>query len=106
LTNKKDAMKQIGKKYNRQEVLHTSMNSSEARETREAESKSLAEHHIISECRNLPIPLFNLVQTNSKDPAIKVWTTSYPSLSVAATKNPAELYLKTQGSSPWANSRA
>jgi hypothetical protein len=99
-------MKQIGKKYNRQEVLRASTNSSEAHETREAKSKSLAEHHVISECRNLPIPLFNFVQTNSKDPAVKVWTTSYPSLSVAATKNSAGLYLKAQGSSPRTNSQA
>ena len=49
LTNKKDAMKQIGKKYNRQEALCTSTNHLEAREMREAESKSLANHHIISE---------------------------------------------------------
>jgi hypothetical protein len=88
-------MKQIGKKYSRQEALRTSMNSSEAHETREAESKSLADHHVISECRNSPISLFSLVQTNSKDPAMKVWTTSYPSMSVAATKNTAGLYLKT-----------
>jgi hypothetical protein len=71
------------------------MNSSEAHETREAESKSLANHHVISECRNSPIPLFTLVQTNSRDPAMKVRTTSYPSVPVAATKNTAGLYLKT-----------
>ncbi len=88
-------MKQIGKKYSRQEALCTSMNSSEAHETREAESKSLANHHVISECRNSPIPLFTLVQTNSRDPAMKVRTTSYPSVPVAATKNTAGLYLKT-----------
>jgi hypothetical protein len=78
-------MKQIGKKYNRQEVLRTTMNASEAHETKEAESKSLSEHHIISECRNLPISLFNFVQTNSRDPATKVWTTFYPNLSVSVT---------------------
>jgi len=72
LTNKKDAMKQIGKKYNRQEALRTSTNPLEACETKEAESKSLVEHHIISESRNSPISIFNLVQTNSKDPAMKV----------------------------------
>jgi hypothetical protein len=70
LTNKKNPMKQIGRKYNRQEVLRPSPEV--ARETQEAESKSRALHHVISESRNLPISLFNLVQTNSNDPAMKV----------------------------------
>ena len=65
-------MKQIGKKYNRQEALRPLTNSSEAHEAREAEFKSHALHHVISESRNSPISLFSLVQTNSKDPAIKV----------------------------------
>ena len=72
LTNKKDPMKQIGKKYNRYEALRPSADSSEVREVKEADSKSLADHHIISASRNSPISLFNLVRTNSKDPAMKV----------------------------------
>jgi len=99
-------MKQIGKKYNRQEVLRITMNPSEAQETKEAESRSLSEHHIISESLNFPISLFNFVQTNSRDPATKVWTTFYLHLFVSATKILAGLYLKTQGSSSWADSWA
>ena len=65
-------MKQIGKKYNRQEALRPSTDSSEVHEAKEAESKSHALHHVISESRNSPVSLFNLVQTNSNDPAMKV----------------------------------
>jgi len=73
LTNKKDSMKQIRKKYNRHEALRPSADSSEVREVKEADSKSLADHHVISTSRNSPISLFNLVHTNSTDPAMKVW---------------------------------
>jgi len=74
LTNKKDAMKQIGKKYNRQEALRPSQNSSELekQEVKEAATRSLENHHIISESRNLPVSLFSFVQTNCNDPATKV----------------------------------
>jgi hypothetical protein len=72
LTNKKDAMKQIGKKYNRQEALRLSNNSSEEQEIKEAASRSLEDHHVISESRNSPISLFSFIQTNSNDPATKV----------------------------------
>ena len=66
-------MKQIGKKYNRHEALRLSTDSSEAREVKEADSKGLADHHTISASRNSPVSLFNLVHTNSMDPATKVW---------------------------------
>jgi hypothetical protein len=73
LTNKKDPMKQIGKKYNRHEALRPSTNPSELQEAKEAESECLADHHVISGSRNSPISLFNFVQTNRKDSATKVW---------------------------------
>lgn len=66
-------MKQIGKKYNRHEALRPSNNYSEDLEVKEADSKGLADHHIISESQNFPIALFNFVRTNSEDPAIKAW---------------------------------
>ena len=72
LTNKKDPMNQIGKKYNRHEALRPSADHSELHETKEADSESIAGHHVISKSRNSPIFLFNFVQTNSKDPATKV----------------------------------
>jgi len=74
LTNKKDAMKQVGKKYNRQEALQPSNNSSEPeeQEIKEAASRSLEDHHVISESRNSPISLFSFIQTNRNDSATKV----------------------------------
>jgi len=66
-------MKQIGKKYNRHEALRLSVDPSEAQEVKEADSRGLADHHIISASRNSPISLFNFVQTNSRDLAMKVW---------------------------------
>jgi hypothetical protein len=65
-------MSQIGKKYNRHEALRPSTDSSEAREAEEADTESIATHHVISKSQNIPVSLFNFVQTNSKDPAIKV----------------------------------
>ena len=74
LTNKKDPMKQIRKKYNRHEALRPLTNPSELREAlKEADSERLADHHVISRSRNSPISLFNFVQTNGKDPTTKVW---------------------------------
>jgi hypothetical protein len=72
LTNKKDPMNQIGKKYNRHEALRPSTEPSEVHETKEADSESIAGHHVVSKSRNSPIFLFNFVQINSKDPATKV----------------------------------
>ena len=66
-------MNQIGKKYNRQEALRPSNNFPEEREIKEAASRSLEDHHVISESRNSPVSLFSFVQTNRNDPAIKVW---------------------------------
>jgi len=69
LTNKKDAMKQIGKKYNRMEALR----GSEKVEIEEAENKgSLGNHHYISNSRNTPIRLFSFLQSIPNDPAKKV----------------------------------
>ena len=65
-------MKQIGKKYNRREALRESNHSLEEREMDEAAARSLENHHVISESRNVPVSLFNFVQTNHKDPATKV----------------------------------
>ena len=65
-------MSQIGKKYNRHEALRPSSDSSEAREAEEADAASIAGHHVISKSQNTPVSLFNFVQTNSKDPAMKV----------------------------------
>jgi hypothetical protein len=64
-------MNQIGKKYNRHEVLRPSTDPSEVREAKEADSESIADHHVISKSWNSPISL-NFVQTNCKDPAMKV----------------------------------
>ncbi len=69
LTNKKDAMLQIGKKYSRLQALR----NAECQEEQEASSKlRLKDHHIISESRNTPVSLFEFVQSQSNDPAIKV----------------------------------
>jgi len=65
-------MKQIGKKYNRREALRPSSSSPEESEANEADSRSLDNHHVVSESRNSPISLFNFIQTNKKDPAMKV----------------------------------
>ncbi len=67
-------MKQIGKKYNRQEALRRSVASSEEEsEHKEADPQGLAHHHIISESKNSPMSLFNFVQSNPNDPAKKVY---------------------------------
>ena len=69
LTNKKEAMVQISKKYSRQQALR----SAERHEEIEASSKGRFEdHHIISESRNFPVQLFEFVQTNASNPATKV----------------------------------
>ena len=62
-------MKQIGKKYNRQEALRPYNNSTEPeeQEIKEAASRNLEDHHVISDSRNSPISLFSFVQTNRND---------------------------------------
>jgi len=64
-------MAQIGKKYNRHEVL----NHAERKEEQEAAASArLQDHHIMSESRNTPVPLFDFVKANARDPAIIVST--------------------------------
>lgn len=64
-------MKQIGKKYSRQQALH----HAEHQELQEASSNTrLKDHHIISESRNMPVPLFEFVRANLHIPAMKVYS--------------------------------
>lgn len=73
LTNKKNAMAQIAKKYSR----HQALRCAERQEEQEASSMiRFKDHHIISKSQNTPLPLFEFVQTNSHDPAIKVFNIS------------------------------
>ncbi len=68
LTNKKNALAQIGKKYSRKEALH----SEERQEVQEATTGArLDNHHYISPSRNTPVGLFEFVQSNPGDPAKK-----------------------------------
>ena len=67
LTNKKNAMTQIGKKYARKEMFR----EGEGREEQEASTNAqLQDHHYISSSRNSPVSLFSFVLSN--DPAKKV----------------------------------
>lgn len=70
LTNKKDAIKQISKKYSRQQ----SFRNAERQEEKEAETSGghLEHHHVISRSRNIPLNLFSFIQTDPSDPAKKV----------------------------------
>jgi negative regulator of replication initiation len=69
LTNKKNAIQQIGKKYMRQQAFR----SAERQEEKEADKAShLSDHHIISRTKNAPLNLLSFAQTNG-DPAKKVW---------------------------------
>ncbi|KAF9551238.1 hypothetical protein CPC08DRAFT_768761 [Agrocybe pediades] len=66
LTNKKNAMKQIGNKYNRQRAL----NSTERREEEEAGLHGrLEDHHTISKSRNERVNVYSFVDPD--DPAKK-----------------------------------
>jgi hypothetical protein len=70
LTNKKDAMAQISKKYTRHQALH----SAQGQEKYEAKLKGrLEDHHIISESRNTPVQLFEFVKINPNDLSKKVY---------------------------------
>ncbi|KAF9474973.1 hypothetical protein BDN70DRAFT_814828 [Pholiota conissans] len=67
LTNKRDAIKQIGKKYTRQQVFR----QAEKKEEDEAnQPERLSEHHIISHSRNAPVDIFSFAQDG--DPAKKL----------------------------------
>jgi hypothetical protein len=67
LTNKRNAIAQIGKKYTRQQIFR----EAEKKEEKEAnQSERLGEHHIISRSRNAPVNIFTFVQDG--DPAKKV----------------------------------
>jgi hypothetical protein len=69
LTNKKNAIQQIGKKYTRQEAFR----SAERQEEKEADKAGhLSDHYIISRTKNDPLNLLSFAQTNG-DPAKKVW---------------------------------
>jgi hypothetical protein len=77
LTNKKHAMTQVGKKYVRKEVLR----DGEDQEDQEASTNArLQDHHYISSSRNTPVPLFDFVQSNPKDPGKKVCNHVFVSL--------------------------
>ncbi|KAF8175172.1 hypothetical protein BJ912DRAFT_826532, partial [Pholiota molesta] len=67
LTNKKNAIQQIGKKYSRKQALQPI----EQYEMSEASKGRLEDHHIISTSRNTPIDIYQFVLANSKDPAKK-----------------------------------
>jgi hypothetical protein len=69
LTNKKDAIQQIGKKYTRQQAFC----SAERQEEKEADKAGrLSDHYVISRSKNAPLNLLSFAQTNG-DPAKKVW---------------------------------
>ena len=69
LTNKKNAIQQIAKKYTRQQAFH----SAEQQEENVADQAGrLSDHHIISRSKNVPLNLLSFAQTNG-DPAKKVW---------------------------------
>lgn len=82
LTNKKDAMTQISKKYNRQRAL---VRNAERHEEIEAGSKGRFEdHHIISESRNFPVQLFEFIRTNASNPATMVLQLNFVVLAAVA----------------------
>lgn len=71
LTNKRNAIQQIGKKYSR----HQALRSIEKQEAKEADQAGcLKDHHIISQSKNVPLNLLAFVQ-GAKDPAkiVRLW---------------------------------
>ena len=68
LTNKKNAVQQIGAKYSRKEALHPA----ERQEIQDASKHSLEEHRQISNSRNTPINIYSFLLVNPGDPAKKV----------------------------------
>ena len=77
LTNKKNAIIQIGKKYARKEMFR----EGEGREEQEASTNTqLQDHHYISSSRNSPVSLFSFVRSSPNDPAKKVGSHVFVSL--------------------------
>jgi hypothetical protein len=73
LTNKKDAIQQIGKKYTRQQAFR----SAERQEEKEVDKTArLSDRYVISHTKNAPFNLLSFAQTNG-DPAKKVWSQSF-----------------------------
>ncbi len=68
LTNKKNAIKQIGRKYSRKDALCPA----EQQEISEAVQGDIKDHHHISISRNNPVNLYAFVYENPDDPAKKV----------------------------------
>lgn len=68
MTNKRNALKQMGKRYMRQQVLASQLERQEYEEASKPEH--LSKHHIISHVRSDPINIFTFVQNG--DPAMKV----------------------------------
>ena len=77
LTNKKNAMTQIGRKYVQKEVFR----DGEDQEEQEASTNAwLQDHHYISSSQNMPVPLFDFVLSSPNDPAKKVCNHVFVSL--------------------------
>ncbi|KAF9470026.1 hypothetical protein BDN70DRAFT_765144, partial [Pholiota conissans] len=73
MTNKKNAIHQIAKKYRRKVALQPS----EEQELLDAQKQSsFKDHHFISSSQNNPINLYSFMNTNPKDPAKKNFVTS------------------------------
>jgi hypothetical protein len=70
LTNKKNAVQQISKKYSRQQSFQRHPEEQEQKEANEGVGR-LSDHHIISRSRNERLDLFSFSRVNG-DPAKKV----------------------------------
>jgi hypothetical protein len=71
LTNKKNAIQQISKKYSRQQALRHVEEQEEKETNQDVLVDRLGDHHIISHSRNQRLDLFLFSQSNG-DPAKKV----------------------------------
>lgn len=70
LTNKKNAVQQIGQKYSRQQSFQRCPEEQEEKEANKGTGR-LSDHHIISPSRNERLDLFSFSRANN-DPAKKV----------------------------------
>jgi hypothetical protein len=70
LTNKRNAVQQISKKYSRQQSFQRRPEEQEEKEANEGVGR-LSDHHIISHSRNERLDLFSFSRANG-DPAKKV----------------------------------
>lgn len=69
MTNKKDAMPQVGNKYSRKQVFQ----ADERQEEEELNAKAKLEQRFsISETRNMPVLMFELVGNNATAASVKV----------------------------------